>query len=137
LNNESLELVKYWIEKAYRTLETAKHDFKGDFLESSLDRLYYAAFYMVLAYLTLEKETFKKHSGVKSFFFRKIIKGGLLDKNYGKLYNKLYYLREEADYTPNPNFEKSEIQVLIKETEDFIKQMEFLINQRIEILSNE
>ena len=66
-----------------------------------------------------------------------ILKEGLLDKNYGKLYNKLYYLREEADYTPNPNFEKSEIQVLIKETEDFIKQMESLINKRIEMLSNE
>ena len=56
MNNKNLELAKYWIKKAYRTLETAKHDFKGEFLESSLDRLYYAAFYMVLAYLTLEKK---------------------------------------------------------------------------------
>ena len=88
---------------------------------------------MVLAYLPLEKETFKKHSGVKSFFFRRIIKEGLLDKHYGKLYNKLYYLREEADYTPNPIFEKNEIQDLIKETEDFIKQMEILINQKIKV----
>ncbi len=137
MNNEILELTRYWIKKAYRTLETAKHDLKGDFLESSLDRLYYAAFYMVLAYLTLEKENFKKHSGVKSFFFRKIIKEGLLDKSYGKLYNKLYYLREEADYTPNPFFEKDEIEILIKETENFIEKMEFIIKQKIKILLNE
>jgi len=72
---------------------------------------------MVLAYLTLEKEKFKKHSGAKSFFFRKVIKEDLLDKHYGKLYNKLYYLREEADYTPNPFFEKDEIEILIRENE--------------------
>ncbi len=137
MNDENLELAKYWIEKAYRTLETAKHDFRGNFLESSLDRLYYAAFYMVLAYLTLEKEQFKKHSGVKSFFFKKIIKEGLLDKSYGKLYNKLYYLREEADYTPNPTFGKDEIEVLIKEAEDFLEKMEFIIKKRIETSSNE
>jgi uncharacterized protein (UPF0332 family) len=131
LNGETLEIVKHWIEKAHRTLETAKYDLKGDFVESSLDRLYYAAFYIVLAYLTLKKERFKKHSGVKSFFFRKIIKAGLLDKNYGKLYNRLYYLREEADYTPNPSFEKEEIEILIKETEDFIEKMEFIIKQEI------
>ncbi len=91
---------------------------------------------MVLAYLTLEMEKFKKHSGVKSFFFRKIIKEGLLDTNYGKLYNKLYNLREEADYTPNPFFEKDEIEILIKETEDFIEKMEFVIKQKIKTISN-
>ncbi len=136
MNNENLEIAKYWIKKAYRTLETAKHDFKGGFFESSLDRLYYAAFYMVLAYLTLEKEKFNKHSGVKAFFFRKVIKEGLLDKHYGKLYNKLYYLREEADYTPNPSFEKSEVETLIKETEDFLEKMKLIIEKEIKIISN-
>lgn len=136
MSSEAVELARYWIEKAYRTLETAKHDFKGNFIESSLDRLYYSAFYMVLAYLTLEKERFKKHSGVKSFFFRKIIKEGLLDKRYGKLYNKLYYLREEADYTPNPFFEKEEIETLIEETEDFIEKMELVIKQKIKTFNS-
>ena len=127
MSKNNIELVNYWIEKVYRTFETAKHDFKGSFLESSLDRLYYAAFYMVLAYLTLQNQKFKKHSGVKSFFFRNVIKKNLLDKKYGKLYNKLYYLREEADYTPNPSFEKDEIEILIKETENFLRKMENLI----------
>ena len=77
MSKDNIELVNYWIEKAFRTFETAKHDFKGGFLESSLDRL--------------------------------------------------YYLREEADYTPNPSFEKDEIEILIKETENFLRKMENII----------
>ncbi len=50
---------------------------------------------------------------------------------------KLYNLREEADYTPNPFFEKDEIEILIKETENFIEKMEFIIKQKIKILLNE
>jgi len=80
LNKEILELSKYWIEKSYRALESAKHDFKGNFLESSLDRLYYSAFYIVLAYLTIEKLEFKKRSGVKSFLFKELIKKNILTR---------------------------------------------------------
>jgi len=131
LNEEHIELAKHWIKKAYRTLETARYNLKGNFIESSLDRLYYASFYSVMAYLTIEREKFKKHSGVKSFFFRNLVKKGIIDKKYGKLYNKLYYLREEADYTPNPSFSYKEVENLIKETENFIKSMENIINQKI------
>ena len=131
MSQNSSEIIKYWIEKSYRTLEVAKYDFKGGFLESTLDRLYYSAFYIVLAYLTLKNEKFKKHSGVKSFFFREIIKQEKLDKAFGKLYNKLYYLREEADYKPNPVFEKEDVKNIIKDTEKFIKVMENLIKEEL------
>ena len=91
----------------------------------------------MLHFIWLEKEKFNKHSGVKAFFFREIIKEGLLDKKYGKLYNKLYYLREEADYTPNPSFEKSEVETIIKETEDFLDKMRIIIEKKIKTISNE
>jgi len=45
-------------------------------------------------------------------------------------------LREEADYTPNPNFESKEVEILIKETEDFIQKMELIINEKIKTISN-
>ena len=67
------EIINYWIEKSYRTLESAKHSFKGGYLETVLDRLYYSAFYMLMAYLTLKDVRFKKHSGVKSYFFKEVI----------------------------------------------------------------
>ncbi len=118
------ELINHWIEKAYRTLDSAKYSFQGNYLETVLDRLYYSAFYMVMAYLTLKNIKFKKHSGVKAYFFKEVVNKGIIDKKYGKLYNKLYYLREEADYSPNLQISTEEVKKLIEETELFLKTLE-------------
>ncbi len=136
MNEYLKEISKYWIEKSYRTLEVAKYDFKGNYLEAVLDRLYYAAFYIVSAFITLEGERFKKHSGVKSFFFKKVIKGRLIEEKFGKVYNKLYYMREEVDYTPNPSFSKEEVKELLIETEAFIRKMESLIKTKLKNKEN-
>ncbi len=125
------EIVNHWIEKAYRTLDSAKYNFQGEYLETTLDRLYYSAFYMIMAYLTLREVKFKKHSGVKSYFFQELVKKGVIDKKYGKLYNQLYYLREEADYSPNLKISKEKVKELLDETEMFMKNLERIIKNSI------
>jgi len=125
-------IVNYWIEKAYRALDIAKYNFEKGFLDATLNRLYYSAFYILLAYLTLKGERFKKHSGVKSFFFRELIGKGLLDKDFGDFYKELYYLREKADYQPLAEFSKDKVQNYIPKTEKFLKAMEILIKKEME-----
>ena len=56
-----------------------------------------------------------------------IIKKGIVDDFYGKLYNRLYYLREEADYSPTLNISKTEVKELLEETENFLKILENII----------
>jgi len=124
-------IINYWIEKAYKTLEVAKYSFENEFLDATLNRLYYSAFYILLAYLTLKGERFKKHSGVKSYFFKEIIGKGILTKDYGDLYKELYYKREKADYSPITNFSKDEVKELISKTEKFLKAMETLIKENM------
>ena len=53
-----------------------------------------------------------------------MINKGIIDKKYGKLYNKLYYLREEADYSLNLQVSTEEVKKLIEETEIFLKTLE-------------
>ena len=125
------EIINHWIEKSYRTLNSAKYNFQGGYLETVLDRLYYSAFYMVMAYLTLKNVKFKKRSGVKAYFFQELVKEGIIDKKYGKLYNQLYYLREEADYSPNLQIPKEKVKELINETEIFLKNLEKVIKNSI------
>ena len=56
-----------------------------------------------------------------------IIKKGIVDDFYGKLYNRLYYLCEEADYSPTLNISKTEVEELLEETENFLKILENII----------
>lgn len=53
---------------------------------------------MIMAYLTLNNAKFKKHSGVKAYFFQELVKNGIIDKEYGKLYNLLYYFIFYIDF---------------------------------------
>jgi len=60
----------------------------------------------------------------------------LIEEKFGKVYNKLYYMREEADYTPNPSFSKEEVKELLVETEAFIRKMESLIKTKLKNKEN-
>jgi uncharacterized protein (UPF0332 family) len=48
-----LELAKYWMEKAHKSLEAAKHEFDHN-IDFCVNRLYYAAFYAASALLIIK-----------------------------------------------------------------------------------
>jgi len=125
-------VVKYWIDKAKDTLENSRLNLNKGFLDGAVNRLYYSAFYVLMAYATLKGEKYKKHKGIKSFLSERIIKQGLLDKQYAKLYNRLYLLREKADYTPLSEFTYQQVEELLSQTEEFITEMERLIKKEME-----
>jgi len=47
-------LVKYWMEKARRSLNAARREFEEQNYDFCANRLYYAAFYAVSAFLMLQ-----------------------------------------------------------------------------------
>ncbi|MDZ7778075.1 MAG: HEPN domain-containing protein [Bacteroidales bacterium] len=83
--DERAEYVKYRIETAYKTYEAAKILADNGFWNSSVNRLYYALFYIVNALLVLNEIPTKSHSATKSQFSMQFIKTGQLDKKYGRL----------------------------------------------------
>ncbi len=125
-------LVKNWIEKSFRTLLVAKLNFEKGFYETTINRLYYAVFYMMNAYLQLKNISFKKHSAVRSFFNREFIRTGLLDIHYSDIYNRLYELREEADYSLSLDIEKDKTEWYIHQTENLLKELEKIIKKEME-----
>jgi uncharacterized protein (UPF0332 family) len=48
----------------------------------------------------------KTHKGVRIKFLDQFIKPGLLDKDFGKLYNDLFDLRQEGNYSDFIIFDK-------------------------------
>lgn len=59
-----------------------------------VNRLYYASFYAVSALLLLHDKSFAKHSGIRSAFHREFVRSGIVSKELGHLYDRLFDSRQ-------------------------------------------
>jgi len=123
------ELIKYWWSKAEESLESAKREFDADSYSYAINRVYYAAFYAACSALLDRRLSFKKHSGVRSAFHREFIKTGLLDVQFGKLYDQLFEDRQEGDYIAFISFESDYVEFQMKQCFEFLHQLKPLISE--------
>ena len=121
------EMVRYWWIKAQDSLSSARREFEAGSHAFAVNRLYYTLFYAVCAALLERKQTFKKHSGVRSAFHRQFIKTGLLDIKWGRLYDQLFEDRQEGDYVVFISFEPEYVEHQLKQCEAFLEQLHNLL----------
>lgn len=128
-----IELVNFRIERAKDTLRDAKVMFEKASLFSTVNRIYYSIFYGVIALLLTKGLSSSKHSGVRSIFNREFVKKGLVGKEFGEFYNKMFEFRQKGDYGDFAEFEKERVASWLKKAEEFI----FAIDEIIEEIVNE
>ena len=121
------QMVKYWWKKAQKSLNSARREFEAEAYDFAINRLYYAAFYGVSAVLLERKMSFKKHSGVRAYFHKKIIKEELLDVKWGKFYDKLFEDRQESDYTAFVDFDEDYVKEQLELCEQFLQELKDLL----------
>ena len=101
-------------------LETGKDDLKANHILATVNRCYYAYFWLAKA-LLFKKDIFvKTHNGVKSKFSELYIKTGIIPEIYGKNLAKLMDYRQEADYDLESDFTKDQVQEMIDWTQEFL-----------------
>lgn len=86
------------IAKAYRAYEEAKGVVELKYWETVANRLYYAAYNAVTALLIANGDTAQTHSGVRHIFGLKFIKTDILPPETGRLYHRLFAMRQTGDY---------------------------------------
>ena len=123
-------LIKERIRKAKDTLEAARLLASENHWNSAINRLYYGAFYAVLALLAKMNARTSTHSGAKSEFYRLFIKTGKIDRKYGELYTDLFSKRQEGDYEDFLNFTSEDVIPLVPRVEEFV---EMIVNKIREI----
>lgn len=123
------DYIKYRIERAWKTFEDAKTLTTIKSWNSSMNRLYYACFYAVLALFAKHKINSHTHSGTKTQFSIHFVKTGKLDKELGMLYGDLFDLRQKGDYGDLFDFEEQHITTLIPKVEEFLIKIETLIKE--------
>jgi len=120
------DYIKYRFARAWRTFEDAKSLASLRSWNSSMNRLYYACFYAVLALFSKHKINCHTHSGAKTQLSLHFVKTGKLDKEFGMLYGDLFDLRQKGDYGDFFDFEEQQVAPLILKAEEFLKEIEIL-----------
>jgi uncharacterized protein (UPF0332 family) len=122
------EIINYRVKRSDEAFEDALILQKAGRYTSTVNRLYYSAFYAVSALLLKDGIYSKSHSGLKSKFNERVIKQNKVGAGEGEIYNELFEHRQDADYKDFVGFTKEEIDRLIEGTKKLISEIKKLIN---------
>lgn len=122
------DLVKYRLERAKETLEDAQLLIESRRWNSAINRLYYSAFYAVIALLLNENHKTNTHNGVKSIFSEQFIKNNIISQEFGKRYSQLFTWRQKGDYADLFDFTEEKVLPYYDFVKKFILQIEEIIN---------
>ncbi len=123
------DLISYRLTKAEKSLEEAGVLAKLNHWDTVANRLYYACFYAITAYLAKGEVQAVTHKGIKSAFHKELIKNGLMSEELGKFYSNLFNKRQEADYKDFVEFDEDEIQPMIAASRNFLNQVIRIIRE--------
>jgi uncharacterized protein (UPF0332 family) len=122
------ELITYRLERAKESYEDGRLLVSKSRWNSAANRLYYACFYIVSAYLAKRDIRATTHSGLKAAFNKELVKTGKVSREDGKLFNKLFSLRQEADYEDFHAMEKEDVEPLLPKIESLLEEIENILN---------
>lgn len=127
-NEERDAIIAFRIQKAKDTLAEAEGISTLKYWNAVANRLYYSCFYMASALLIRHNYMAQTHNGVIHLLGLHFIREGIISKEAGKLYSKLYELRQTGDYDDLFNLTETDVLPLIPLANKFIDELLQLIN---------
>ncbi len=122
-------LIRYRLERAKNTLDDARILADQGRWNSTINRLYYSAYYAVIALLLKSSLKPTTHKGVKAAYSEYFIKTGKVPKEFGKIYSQLFTWRQKGDYDDLFDFDKEKVIPYFEPVERLIELVEQMINQ--------
>lgn len=123
------DLIKYRINRAKETYEDAQILAENNKWNSTINRLYYAAYYAISALLLSENITSKSHSGTKQAFSHHFIKERIIPKKYGKIFSQLFTWRQKGDYDDLFGFDREKVLPYFEPVKTLIETIDQKINE--------
>ena len=125
-------LIKNSIEKSEKALFDAEKSFLFS-LNVVQNRIYYAAFYIVLALAYLDDFSTGKHHQLMGWFNREYIyKNNIFDTKLNKIYQTLFANRQKFDYDVSENPQKEEVEKDFEDAKFFVQTVKDYILKRLE-----
>jgi len=117
------DYIKYRFRRSEETFDEALILAEKEKWNAVLNRLYYSCFYAVISLLLKSNIETQTHDGVRTQFGLHFIKTGKIDKKYGKLFTKLFDLRQKGDYGDLFDFDKEVVEPLIEQVKEFVGEI--------------
>ena len=123
------ENIQYRIKRARETYKDAVYLFEINSINSSINRLYYSAFYATIALLLNNGIEVKSHNGVKQKLGEEFVLKGIISKEFAKTYSILSDYRHKGDYDDLFDFDKDVVERLLIPVKEYIDRIEEIINE--------
>ncbi len=127
-DKKSLSLYRF--ERATQSLETAIKAKDNDDWYATNNRTYYAIFHAIRSVLALDNIDYKKHSNVIGYFNKYYIATSIFDKNFAKLINSAFEIRQKSDYEDFYIINKKNTEKLLLETSNFLKEIKIYLHSK-------
>ena len=115
------------LERARECLESALREVEAEAHKEAANRSYYAIFHAMRAVLALDGIDSKKHSGIISEFGHRYIKTELFPKEFSKLIQKAFKVRNDSDYDDFYVISKDEVLEQIENAKTFLGAVELYV----------
>jgi uncharacterized protein (UPF0332 family) len=112
--------INYRFHRAEETFEEALILAKEERWNAVINRLYYACFYAVIALLIKNNISTQTHDGARTQFGLFFVKTGIIDKESGKLFSKLFDYRQKGDYGDLFDYDEELTVPLINKVKEFL-----------------
>jgi uncharacterized protein (UPF0332 family) len=103
---------------------------ENELWNTAVNRLYYASFHAVSALLYCYGFESKTHAGAQTLFGLHFVQTGIVSKDLGRLYSKIFSMRQSADYEDEIEYEKDDVMPLLQPIDDFIVTIEIVLSQK-------
>jgi uncharacterized protein (UPF0332 family) len=139
LDYETIITVRSYLSNMRESLNLAHEIEKLGYTRKAVSELYYAASYGTTAALYLVNVVRGKHSGIESAVSQFLVKTGLLEEEYHKIFVRLQEGRLSADYPTQTKLQgkriltEDELKQLLRDGERYIERMkQFLIERGVD-----
>lgn len=123
------DLIQYRLHRAKDTFEDAQILAERMKWNSSINRLYYSAYYAVMALLLFSELNPATHNGAKSNFTEHFIKTERIPKEFGKMYSQLFTWRQKGDYDDLFDFDQQKVMPYFKPVQKLIEIVESIVKK--------
>lgn len=124
---EKKAVIKYRIEKAYKTYEETEAVARMGYWNLAGNRLYYSFYHMASALMLDKGFTARKHAGLIHLFGEKFVLPGLTDNTYGRFVSRLFELRQSGDYDDLFDATEDEVRPYFEKIKELLKDLRQLI----------
>lgn len=129
MTGSKTDLIRYRLSRSKDTFIDARILADKERWNTAINRLYYAAYYAVIALLLKYNLKPTTHNGAKTVFSEHFIKKEIIPKEFGKLYSQLFTWRQKGDYDDLYDFNKENVLPYFEPVQKLIEIIESKINE--------